>query len=74
MTDVKRCIECDDPIEPQERWTEARLDFCKKHECMKAHGRRIAGVAVVMSHKQGPMVVSTADVVGQNFMDASGHR
>jgi hypothetical protein len=70
---VKHCVECTDPIEPQERWTEAGLDFCKKYECMKKRGRRITGVAVVMAHKQGPMVVATADVVGQNFMDASGH-
>lgn len=71
---MKRCVECDEIIEPQERWTEAGLDFCKSYECIKKHGKRINGVAVVMSHKQGPMVVRTADVVGKNFMDASGHR
>lgn len=71
---MKRCIGCDEIIEPQERWTEAGLDYCKKYECMKDHGKRISGVAVVMVHKQGFNVISTDMAIGQNFMDASGHR
>lgn len=68
------CRNCGNPIEPIERYTEAGLDYCKNYECLKACGERINGVAVVMSHKQGPLVVRMEDVVGQNFMDASGHR
>lgn len=71
---MKRCVECDEIIEPQERWTEAGLDFCKSYECIKKHRKRISGVAVVMVHKQGFNCISINEAVGQNFMDASGHR
>jgi hypothetical protein len=73
VIELKKCISCDEIIEPQERWTEAGLDYCKEYECLKKCGQRISGVAVVMVHKQGFNVISTESAVGQNFMDASGH-
>lgn len=71
---MKRCIECNDIIDPPERWTEAGLEYCKKYECMKEHGKKINGVAVVMVHKQGFNCISIEEAKGENFMDASGHR
>ena len=68
------CRNCNEPIDPPERYTDAGIDYCKKYECLKECGERLSGVAVVMSHKQGPMVVTSSSVHGQNFMDSSGHR
>lgn len=63
------CRNCNEPIEPIERYTEAGLDFCKKYECLKECGERVNGVAVVMVHKSGLQVVRTEDIMGKNFMD-----
>lgn len=67
------CRNCNEPIEPPERYTEAGLDYCKKYECMKECGQRVSGVAVVMVHKQGFNCISIEEAKGANFMDASGH-
>lgn len=63
------CRNCNEPIVPVERYTEAGLDYCKKYECLKECGERIAGVAVVMVHKQGFNVIRISEASGVNYMD-----
>ena len=63
------CRNCNEPIEPVERYTEAGLDYCKKYECLRECGERLNGFTVVMVHKQGFNVVNTTEALGCNYMD-----
>jgi hypothetical protein len=66
------CKNCNEPIIPIERFTDAGLDYCKNPECIKICGEKIGGVAVVMFHKQGFNVITINDAIGKNFMDVHG--
>jgi len=69
---TKPCKNCGNPILPVERFTEARLDYCMEHDCIRKCSERVNGVAVVMVHKQGFNLIPISEAVGQNFMDSHG--
>lgn len=69
---AKLCKNCHNPILPIERFTEAGLDYCMDHDCIKKCAERVNGVAVVMVHKQGFNLIPISEAVGQNFMDSHG--
>lgn len=63
------CRNCGEPNHPERE--ELGYDYCLSEDC-QLECRRHPPLAIVMSHKQGPMVVSLDFAAGQNFMDTHG--